>query len=133
MHNPENPDPVVEANARLTGSTGIVLLIPLAIVWVTGLVIRTLLVPHVLVGFLQVPPVLLKLAGVGYRFIRYYLVRDPRYRAAGPPRLVLLLRDRYWSCSRWSFSPAASSSGCSATASVSDGCRCIMPRRTCGS
>ena len=36
------------------------------------------------------PPVLLKLGGVGYRFARYY-VGDPRYRAGGPPELVMRL------------------------------------------
>lgn len=90
MHIPEDRNRGVEANARITGYTGLVLLVPLVIAWLTGLLIRGLLVPHVLVGFLVVPPVLLKLASVGYRFGRYY-TRDPCYRAAGPPRLALRL------------------------------------------
>ena len=36
------------------------------------------------------PPVLLKLGSVGYRFARYY-VGDRRYRAGGPPELVMRL------------------------------------------
>jgi hypothetical protein len=42
------------------------------------------------IGFVLIPPVLLKLASVGYRFVRYY-GGDPGYRAAGPPRLALRL------------------------------------------
>jgi hypothetical protein len=43
-----------------------------------------------MIGFLLVPPVLLKLGSVGYRFLRYY-TGDPSYRAAGPPELVMRL------------------------------------------
>jgi hypothetical protein len=81
-------DPGVEANARLTGYAGVVLLIPLAAEVVTG--VRPGLLAHALIGFLLVPPVLLKLGSVGYRFVRYY-TGDPRYRAAGPPELVMRL------------------------------------------
>jgi hypothetical protein len=81
-------DPVVEANARLIGYASVVLLIPLAAEIVTG--IRPGLLAHALIGFLLVPPVLLKLASVGYRFVRYY-AGDPRYLAAGPPELVMRL------------------------------------------
>jgi hypothetical protein len=35
-------------------------------------------------------PVLLKLGSAGFRFVRYY-AGDPRYRAAGPPELVMRL------------------------------------------
>ena len=45
---------------------------------------------HAVIGFVLLPPVLLKLASVGYRFARYY-AGDPRYRAAGPPRLAMRL------------------------------------------
>jgi hypothetical protein len=80
----DSGDPGVEANARLTGYAAVALLVPLAAVWVTGLYARRLLDVHVLVGLLLVPPVLLKLGSVGYRFVRYY-TREPRYVAAGPP------------------------------------------------
>jgi hypothetical protein len=45
---------------------------------------------HVLLGIVLIPPVLLKLGSIGYRFLRYY-TGDPRYRAAGPPRLAMRL------------------------------------------
>jgi hypothetical protein len=83
-------DPGVQANARLTGYAAVALLLPLAVVWVTGLNARRLLDAHVLVGLLLVPPVLLKLGSVGYRFVRYY-TREPRYVAAGPPSLPMRL------------------------------------------
>jgi hypothetical protein len=81
-------EPGVEANGRLTGYTAVVLLIPLAAEVVTGA--RPGLVPHAMIGFLLVPPVLLKLGSVGYRFVRYY-TGDPPYRAAGPPELAMRL------------------------------------------
>jgi len=65
-------EPGVEANARLTGSAAVVLVPLLAVEWVTGLAVGSLLHAHVLVGFLLVPPVLLKLGSVGYRFVGYY-------------------------------------------------------------
>jgi len=80
----------VEANARLTSSAGIVLLILFAAVGVTILAIRRLFFPHVFIGFLVIPPVALKLGSTDYRFFRYYS-GDPRYRAAGPPLLELRL------------------------------------------
>jgi hypothetical protein len=83
-------DPGVQANARLTGYAAIALLLPLAVVWVTGLNASRLLQAHILVGLLLLPPVLVKLASVGYRFVRYY-TGEPRYRAAGPPSLPMRL------------------------------------------
>ena len=84
---PDHPwrDPGVEANARLTGYAGVFLLVPLAAEIVTG--VRPGLSAHALIGFLIVPPLLLKLGSVAYRFIRYY-GGDPRYRLAGPPRPI---------------------------------------------
>jgi hypothetical protein len=79
-------DPGVEANARLIGYASLVLLIPLGAEVATG--IRPGVLAHAMIGFLLLPPVLLKLGGVGYRFVRYY-AGDPRYLEAGPPQLVL--------------------------------------------
>jgi hypothetical protein len=56
---------------------------------VTILAIRPLLSVHVFVGLLLIPPVALKLAATGYRFIRYY-ARDLEYVRKGPP--ILLMR-----------------------------------------
>jgi hypothetical protein len=81
-------DSGVQANARLTGYAAVLLLIPLGAEVFTG--VRPGLLAHALIGFLLVPPVLLKLGSVGYRFVRYY-TGDRRYRAAGPPELAMRL------------------------------------------
>ena len=82
----EGHDAGVEANARLIGYASVALLIPLTAEVITG--VRPGLLAHALIGFLLVPLVLVKLGSVGYRFARYY-AGDPRYRAAGPPELVM--------------------------------------------
>ena len=81
-------DAGVQANARLIGYASIVLLIPLMAEVVTG--VRIGLLAHALIGFLLIPPLLLKLGSVGYRFLRYY-TGELRYRQAGPPELVMRL------------------------------------------
>ena len=75
----------VSGNARLTALAGILLLILLFAEGLTLLNIRALFTAHAFVGFLLVPPLGLKLASTGYRFIRYY-TGSARYRAAGPPQ-----------------------------------------------
>ncbi|HUZ10419.1 MAG TPA: hypothetical protein VMU76_09655 [Acidimicrobiales bacterium] len=80
----------VEGNARLTGSTAAVLLVLLAAEGVTVLQIRTLITPHVFIGMLLVPPVLLKMGSTMWRFGRYYL-GSPEYRRKGPPPAILRL------------------------------------------
>jgi hypothetical protein len=77
-----------EGNARLTGMTGLVLLVLLAVEGVTILSIRQLLSVHVFVGLLLIPPVALKLAVTGYRFLRYY-ARAGEYVRKGPPLLLM--------------------------------------------
>ncbi|MBO0744705.1 MAG: hypothetical protein J2P43_06785, partial [Candidatus Dormibacteraeota bacterium] len=52
----------VEANSRLTAQTGVVLFVLLAAEGVTILSIRALLLPHIFIGLLLVPPLLLKIA-----------------------------------------------------------------------
>ena len=79
-----------EANARLTSSTALVLLVLLAVEGVTVLQVRSLLTLHVFIGMLLVPPVLVKLASTFWRFAKYYSgSRD--YRMMGPPPVVLRL------------------------------------------
>ncbi|HXQ19333.1 MAG TPA: hypothetical protein VN781_06855 [Acidimicrobiales bacterium] len=80
----------VEGNARLTGSLAAVLLVLLAAEGVTVLQVRALLTPHVFIGMLLVPPVLLKMGSTGWRFVRYY-VGAPAYRRKGPPPALLRL------------------------------------------
>jgi hypothetical protein len=68
-----------EANARLTPALGALLLALLAVEGVTLLEIRRLLVLHVFLGLLVVPPVILKVASATWRAARYYL-GSPQYR-----------------------------------------------------
>jgi hypothetical protein len=71
-------------NERLTTATGIALLVLLAVIGVTLLRLSSLLWVHLFVGMLLIGPIALKLASIGYRFVRYYTA-DPRYRRKGPP------------------------------------------------
>ena len=81
-------DTSVEANARLTSSTAAVLFVLLAAEGFTILRVRALLSPHVFIGMLLVPLVVLKIGSTSYRFVRYYF-GSPAYRRKGPPPLVL--------------------------------------------
>jgi hypothetical protein len=56
----------------------------------TILQVRSLITPHVVIGMILVPPVLVKIGSTGYRFVRYYR-QDPEYRLKGPPHLILRL------------------------------------------
>ena len=80
----------VKSNARLTASAAVLLLVLLAAEGVTILRIRQLVTPHVFIGMLLIPPVLLKLGSTGYRFVRYYLGASA-YRRKGPPPALLRL------------------------------------------
>jgi hypothetical protein len=65
-----------------------VLLVLLAVETLTTLALRTYLHVHIFLGLLLLPPVALKLASTGWRFVRYYTHNEP-YRRQGPPRLLL--------------------------------------------
>lgn len=81
----------VAGNARLTAANAAVLLVLLAAEGVTILRVRQLLSPHVFIGMVLIPPVLLKVASTGWRFVRYYR-GAPAYRRKGaPPALLRLL------------------------------------------
>lgn len=80
----------VEGNARLTGATAVALLVLFAIEGATLLDIRSLVVPHVVVGMLIIPPVLVKTASTTWKMVRYYRW-DPPYRRHGPPAPLLRL------------------------------------------
>jgi hypothetical protein len=87
------PDPGdaggVEANSRITGSTGAVLFVLFAAEGATILLgVRAELPAHVFIGLLAVPPIVVKLASTGHRIVRYYL-GDPRYVGKGPPPIIL--------------------------------------------
>jgi len=83
-------DEGVESNARLTASNAVVLLVLLAAEGLTILRVRQLVSPHVFIGMLLIPPVLVKVGSTGYRFARYYL-GAPEYRRKGPPPALLRL------------------------------------------
>jgi hypothetical protein len=76
-----------KGNERLTTSVGLVLLVLLIAETLTTLSARSLLPVHVFLGLLLLPPLALKLASTGWRFLRYY-ARDKLYRHEGPPMLV---------------------------------------------
>jgi hypothetical protein len=77
-----------DGNERLTANIAVVLIVLLAVEGATLLSLRSLLPVHVFVGMLLIPPVALKLASTGYKFLRYYR-RAPEYVAKGPPVLVM--------------------------------------------
>jgi hypothetical protein len=78
----------VAGNARLTGGAAVALLVLLAAEGLTIPFIGQLVGPHVFIGMLLIPPVLLKLGSTGYRFARYY-TGSPPYRRKGPPSLPM--------------------------------------------
>lgn len=88
------PDPITPntggpaGNARLTAATGLLLLAMFFIEGLTVLAIGPLITWHIIVGFLLIPPVLLKTATTTYRIVGYY-ARRPLYRQAGPPPVLL--------------------------------------------
>jgi len=77
-----------ESNTRLTASVAAVLLVLLAAEGFTILRVGRLLTPHVFIGMLLVPPVLLKMGSTLWRVSQYYLGNE-EYRRKGPPVPVL--------------------------------------------
>ncbi len=75
-------------NERLTASTGTLLIVLLAVIGVTLLRMHSLISVHLFVGLLLIPPIALKLASTGYRFVRYY-TSNPEYRERGAPPILL--------------------------------------------
>lgn len=80
----------MEGNARLTGLTAAVLFLLFAAEGVTVLRVHELLTPHVVIGMVMVPVVIVKIGSTMWRFARYY-VGDPEYRRKGPPPVLLRL------------------------------------------
>jgi hypothetical protein len=83
-------DAGVEGNARLTAANAVVLLVVLAAEGLTLLGVRRMLTPHVFIGMVLIPPVLLKVGSTCLRFARYYR-GAPAYRRKGPPPVLLRL------------------------------------------
>lgn len=80
----------VDGSQRLTAAIGALLVVLLAALGFSILSIRPLIWWHFLFGMALIPPVLLKLATTGRRFIHHYR-RTPEYVRRGPPRLPLRL------------------------------------------
>ncbi len=78
----------VAGNARLTGGVAAALLVLLAAEGATIPFVGPLLGPHIFIGLMLIPPVLLKLASTGYRFARYYTGSAP-YVRNGPPQIAM--------------------------------------------
>ena len=85
----ERFDPV--GNERLTAVVGMVLLV-LSVVELATIVlgVHQFMSVHVFVGFVLIPPTLLKLASTGWRFARYY-TGTSAYVVRGPPLLAMRL------------------------------------------
>jgi hypothetical protein len=77
-----------EGNERLTGATAAVLLVVLALEGLTLLGVRQYLRPHIFLGLLLIPLVLLKLASTGWRMTRYYR-HSAEYVRRGPPAVLI--------------------------------------------
>src|SRR3954447_10451548 len=81
---------VPEGNAALTSAAAVALVVLLLAEGVTILDMGGLRTPHMFIGLVLIPPVLVKLGSTGYRFARYYL-RTSAYREKGPPLTLLRL------------------------------------------
>jgi hypothetical protein len=71
-------------NEHFTALLGAVLFVLLAAEGVTIIALSTLVVPHIVLGFALIGPLLFKMGSTVYRFSRYYAGSAP-YRRAGPP------------------------------------------------
>lgn len=80
----------VDGNAILTSVVAAALTLLLAAEGVTILDMRGLRTPHMVIGLVLIPPVLVKLGSTGYRFTRYY-AGSRAYREKGPPWLPMRL------------------------------------------
>lgn len=78
----------VSFNERLTAGAAAVLFVLLAAEGITILKIRSLITPHVVIGLILIPPVLVKIGSTTWRFLRYY-TGEPGYVAKGPPQPLL--------------------------------------------
>ena len=77
-----------DGSERLTATAAVIVLLLLAVEGITIVFIRPLLTLHMFIGVALIPPLCLKLASNGYRFVRYYS-GNSLYRAKGPPWLVM--------------------------------------------
>lgn len=83
-----SPKAKTYANTKLTALAGLLIFVLLAFEGVTIPFIGPLLSIHVFIGWVLLPPILLKIASTSYRFTMYY-TGNPRYVKAGPPKPLL--------------------------------------------
>jgi hypothetical protein len=78
-----------DGNARLTAATGVVLLVLLAAEGLTLVFgVGSLLLPHIFIGLLLIPPILLKVGSTSWRMVAYYRHVE-EYVRKGPPNILL--------------------------------------------
>jgi hypothetical protein len=82
------PSGGASGNATLTRVTAALLVILLVAEGITVLNVEGLVRPHMFIGLVLIPPIVLKLGSTGYRFVRYY-TGSAAYREQGPPKLLL--------------------------------------------
>ena len=80
----------IDGNAALTSAAAVVLVALLLAEGVTIIDMGGLRTPHMVVGLVLIPPILVKLGSTGYRFVRYY-THAPAYVSKGPPLIWLRL------------------------------------------
>jgi hypothetical protein len=81
-----------DGNERLTAAAAVVLSVLLIAEGLTLLGgVRRFLVPHVFIGLLLIPPILLKLGSTGWRFLAYYRRVDEYVRKGSPQVLLRIL------------------------------------------
>ncbi len=80
----------VDGNTRLTSGLAAIIFVLLFVEGLTIVAIGSLLTPHVFIGALLIPPVLVKTGTTGYRMVRYYL-GEREYVRRGPPAMLLRL------------------------------------------
>jgi hypothetical protein len=83
---------LVAGNARLTGATGAVLLLLFCVEVATVVMgVKGMLTLHVMIGLLLVPPLLVKISSVSWRFLRYYRRNEAYRRRGAPPTAARIL------------------------------------------
>lgn len=85
---PASLDSGTEGNARLTATTGVLLVGLLLVEGVTILRVRDLITLHIFLGIVLLGPTLLKTASAMYRFARYY-TGNAAYVERGAPAPIL--------------------------------------------
>lgn len=78
----------VEANGRLTATTGSLLALLLLVEGFTIFDVRGYITLHTALGLILIGPIVLKCLSTMYRFLRYYS-GTPAYVRKGPPHIVL--------------------------------------------